>query len=717
MAVLFLDPPPGSLPADNEPIRKEKLLYKDQISHHLLEKLMSFVQSRGAVEERCPSCAEGRAFIKEQFGLGEIEDTGNYTANPVLISTFKRKMKYRSSYEYFCKNIEEITGKAFDEHGRDSDADSQFKTWSEKAPKVPEGNNKMQQNAGKIKKKKTFVSVLHTLTCLMLIYQNGSSSLEEILNENDDDMNALNNQLKEKKTFVSVLHTLTCLTLIYKNGNSSLEEILNVNDDDMNALNNQLKDARNQNYPIICYNYLFCKCQDGQPHSSGDLMEDNKNRNKQNSEKINKKRSRQEQYISSKEFQKTSKLDFLNQINSIGRTFKWLFLCLQLLLSIPVSTCGYHSLSYYHSGVSERFPGLPQFMAVGYIDDEQIDSYNSDTRELIPVTKWIQNNTDVSYWKRQTTYRRGWEEVFKEDLMILNGRFNHTEGLHTFQLMYGCGLDDDENTVGYYQYGYDGGYFIDLDLNRLLWVPYTNEAQISTQRWNREQHVANRVHSYLKNGCIKALKNYISLAGKERKVVPQVKVSGHQSDAVTKLHCRVYGFYPKAVDVKWVKNGEIDLMSEEATQVLPNPDGTYQLRVTVEVIPKDGDSFSCHVDHSSLKEPLTVLWEPKKTSPLNIAVVGSILPCVISAAVAGYFMIRKKMFACYEKKKLVYYIVTEKDSPCNYSPPSKIDANEDSPDTNLIPYKPETECSSSTSSTESSESSTLSTNSSTAPMV
>ncbi|XP_053577916.1 major histocompatibility complex class I-related gene protein isoform X2 [Bombina bombina] len=414
-----------------------------------------------------------------------------------------------------------------------------------------------------------------------------------------------------------------------------------------------VKGTSTKGYSEICYNYLFRKCQDGEPHSSGDSTGINEKWNKQNTGNANKKYSAEESadYRSCKEFKKSSSTDLFQQKKTHGTKFKWIFLYLHFLLSAPLSTCGYHSLSYYHSGVSERTPGLPQFLAVGYMDDEQIDSYNSDTRELIPVTKWIKNNTDVSYWKRQMTYRRGWEEVFKEDLMILNGRFNKTEGLHTFQLMYGCGLDDDGNTEGHYQYGYDGGNFIDLDLDKLLWVPYTHEAEISTQRWNREQHVANRVHSYLKNGCIKALKNYISLAGEKRKVVPQVKVSSHQSDTVTKLHCRVHGFYPKAVDIKWVKNGEIELIPEEAAQVLPNPDGTYQLRVTVEVIPKDGDSFSCHVDHSSLKEPLTVLWEPKRDFQTHLYIIIAVGLLMIACAGSILYILHRNKNILYTGKE------------------------------------------------------------------
>ncbi|CAH2329804.1 major histocompatibility complex class I-related gene -like, partial [Pelobates cultripes] len=111
-------------------------------------------------------------------------------------------------------------------------------------------------------------------------------------------------------------------------------------------------------------------------------------------------------------------------------------------------------------------------------------------------------------------------------------------------------------------------------------------------------------------------------------VCPEVKVSSQQSDGVTKLHCQVYGFYPRDVDVNW-KRGGTEIPSDEAKQVLPNTDGTYQITVTVEVLPEEVEIYSCHVDHSSLNETLIVnpdVWplrygqtgdrEPSKRIPL-----------------------------------------------------------------------------------------------------
>uniref|UniRef100_A0A8C5QWN8 Ig-like domain-containing protein n=1 Tax=Leptobrachium leishanense TaxID=445787 RepID=A0A8C5QWN8_9ANUR len=91
-------------------------------------------------------------------------------------------------------------------------------------------------------------------------------------------------------------------------------------------------------------------------------------------------------------------------------------------------------------------------------------------------------------------------------------------------------------------------------------------------------------------------------------VRPEVKVSSRRSGSAMKLHCQVYGFYPRDVDVNWMKNG-MDIPSDEAKHVLPNSNGTYQIRVSVEVTPEDGASYSCYVDHSSLDEPLLVMWD------------------------------------------------------------------------------------------------------------
>ncbi|PIO26671.1 hypothetical protein AB205_0088690, partial [Aquarana catesbeiana] len=106
-------------------------------------------------------------------------------------------------------------------------------------------------------------------------------------------------------------------------------------------------------------------------------------------------------------------------------------------------------------------------------------------------------------------------------------------------------------------------------------------------------------------------------------VRPEVKVwSRHLSDGVTRLQCLVYGFHPRPVDVKWVRNGTDHVPSDEITPILPHPDGTYQIKVSVEVPTREGDTYSCNVDHSSLEgETLSVIWDSSAKSKNNISVI------------------------------------------------------------------------------------------------
>ncbi|CAI9544148.1 unnamed protein product, partial [Staurois parvus] len=131
------------------------------------------------------------------------------------------------------------------------------------------------------------------------------------------------------------------------------------------------------------------------------------------------------------------------------------------------------------------------------------------------------------------------------------------------------------------------------------------------------------------------------------RVRPEVKVWGRrrQSDDVTRLHCLVYGFHPRPVDVKWMRNGEDHVPSDEMTPILPHPDGTYQIRVSVEVPTKEGDTYFCHVDHSSLgDETLSVKWDPPSNGLSVGVIIGAVIGvlAVLAAIIAVVVLMKKK---------------------------------------------------------------------------
>lgn len=75
-----------------------------------------------------------------------------------------------------------------------------------------------------------------------------------------------------------------------------------------------------------------------------------------------------------------------------------------------------------------------------------------------------------------------------------------------------------------------------------------------------------------------------------------------------RLACYVTGFYPAEIEVKWFKNGQEETKHVVSTDVIQNGDWTYQVLVMLESTPQHGDTYECHVQHASLKSPITYEW-------------------------------------------------------------------------------------------------------------
>ncbi|XP_069602321.1 major histocompatibility complex class I-related gene protein-like isoform X2 [Ranitomeya imitator] len=316
-----------------------------------------------------------------------------------------------------------------------------------------------------------------------------------------------------------------------------------------------------------------------------------------------------------------------------------MFVLTVIFLSVTGVYTDTHTLRYCYTGVSEPGSGLPEFTGIAYVDDQQIMLFSSDTGRTIPVAQWMKENEGPEVWEHETRIGKEHEALFKSELQLWKKIFNYTEGFHFLKISVSCELRDDGSTKGCWQMRYDEKEYIYLDILNTLFIPTMADAHLVTERWNSPDVKMGEITKiYLETECIPKLKRFAEHGREvlERRVRPQVKVSGQEKGDAMKLHCQVYGFYPRPVDVKWM-NGKDEVHSYETTRVLPNPDGTYQIRVSTEVTPKDGDSYSCYVDHSSLEEPLLVQWEPKQSMVL-VVIVGVGLIIIVVLASAGIFI-------------------------------------------------------------------------------
>uniref|UniRef100_A0A6I8RSQ4 Ig-like domain-containing protein n=1 Tax=Xenopus tropicalis TaxID=8364 RepID=A0A6I8RSQ4_XENTR len=317
---------------------------------------------------------------------------------------------------------------------------------------------------------------------------------------------------------------------------------------------------------------------------------------------------------------------------------------LVLQFYLPAVYCGSHTLHYHITVVSAPTPGVPQYSIIMYVDGVQYGRYNSDIRQAQSFSPSLNHLSE--HLEMQTKFAQTSEVWQRHKLNFLMGVFNKTKSngnIHIYQRKCACELHDDGTIGGYQEIAFDGKDFLVFDKEKVVYVPVTHEAVMVSHLWNKRYDPTSS-KKYMETDCIQHMEMYLPYISTDlEKKVPRVKISSSESNGRIKLHCRVYGFYPRDVEVKWIKNGRDEIHSEEAAQILPNPDGTYQIRVSVGVTPDKNSNYSCLVDHSSLETPMIVHFETKNGSCLYIIISVSVTLLLLLLIILGVFIYRKRM--------------------------------------------------------------------------
>ncbi|KAI6057480.1 MHC class II antigen beta chain [Aix galericulata] len=111
-----------------------------------------------------------------------------------------------------------------------------------------------------------------------------------------------------------------------------------------------------------------------------------------------------------------------------------------------------------------------------------------------------------------------------------------------------------------------------------------------------------------------------------------------------RLACYVTGFYPAEIEVKWFKNGQEETKHVVSTDVIQNGDWTYQVLVMLESTPQHGDTYKCHVQHASLKSPITYEWVLPADAARGkmLTGVGGLVLGLIFLALGLFLYVRRK---------------------------------------------------------------------------
>ncbi|KAK9952138.1 hypothetical protein ABG768_017994 [Culter alburnus] len=149
--------------------------------------------------------------------------------------------------------------------------------------------------------------------------------------------------------------------------------------------------------------------------------------------------------------------------------------------------------------------------------------------------------------------------------------------------------------------------------------------------------------------CINTLKKYLKKRQNElnRKAAPKMRFiqKANSDSGGSRVSCLATGFYPRHINLTLFRDGQ-PVSDHEITggDLLPNGDGTYQMRKSLE-ISADKHKYTCSATHLSLDNKLIIELEDEP-SRLHIGVAVLILVCVISVILAVVCTRRFSIIKC-----------------------------------------------------------------------
>ncbi|XP_048015340.1 major histocompatibility complex class I-related gene protein-like isoform X2 [Megalobrama amblycephala] len=263
------------------------------------------------------------------------------------------------------------------------------------------------------------------------------------------------------------------------------------------------------------------------------------------------------------------------------------------------------------------------------LDDIPVGYYDSETRIYIPrgnTTNEDEEVDHISYNIRE----------FLQPIILsrLAGRFvNKTKGPLVHQMLSLCEVSDNDKPgqmitkIAFEGSTTDEIRFIDDTLTH-QGIEKQSTLHLEIYRY---RHAT--VH-YPR--CTTGLRKYLKKRGMQgkRRVKPRVRLFKTELSSGFSVSCLATGFYPRHINLTLFRDGQ-PVPDHEITggDLLPNGDGTYQMRKSLE-ISADEHKYTCSATHLSLDNKLDVTLEYDHKEPFK-SVIPSILTVLALTLVFG----------------------------------------------------------------------------------
>uniref|UniRef100_H0WD64 Ig-like domain-containing protein n=1 Tax=Cavia porcellus TaxID=10141 RepID=H0WD64_CAVPO len=246
-----------------------------------------------------------------------------------------------------------------------------------------------------------------------------------------------------------------------------------------------------------------------------------------------------------------------------------------------------------------------------WLDELQTHGWDSETGTIIFLHTWSRGNfSNEEIVDLQLLFR-----VYFSGLTM-----EVQEQASQFQIKYpieiqvrvGCELHSGKITKDFLHAAFNGLNF--LSYQNKSWVPFPEggiRAQKVCDLLNIYEGYKETAYYIIREVCPRSLLGILDGAKMDlqRQVRPEVWLSSSPNLQPGRLllACHVSGFYPKPIWVMWMRGTQEQLETKQG-DILPHADGTWYLRVTLDVEDKEASGLSCRVRHSSLRDQDIILY-------------------------------------------------------------------------------------------------------------
>lgn len=293
-------------------------------------------------------------------------------------------------------------------------------------------------------------------------------------------------------------------------------------------------------------------------------------------------------------------------------------------IHLPFVCSELHTFAATYAALSGlKFPGNG-FFAAATLDGQQIGYCDKNEKKLVPKQDWMKRIESEGLMEENTLIEENVQQIYNNNIHDLMQQEHQTNGVHTYQGMFGCSWEDTTgSSQQFHRYAYDGEDFITLDVINNIYTASVSQAKPIAEKWNMNNEQMETLKLYHQYMCVYWLKELLfPTVAAFGKTEPNVSLLQKSPDA--DVRCHVTGFYSNITVIQWTKNEQDinDPALMKSGDNLPNDDGTFQRTVTLRVSPDDWkkNQYTCVVKHMGktiqkilTKEDIKILESAEET--------------------------------------------------------------------------------------------------------